>query len=378
MLEYRRGRPEDYPAYLAFADRVFTEAYREHHFDRLLPKVYAPGQPTAHLQYLAVDDRLGIRGLVAHLPGTLHAGGQVLRTAYIGTVSVCSEARGEGHMIELMRRTMRELREDGTDLVLLSGLRQRYGYFGFEKGGERWRYDVHEANIRHALRGIDASALSFRPILADTEDERWAQALQQRQPLWYDRGIYGYALTCQSFEGVPWLILREGEPCGSLVVNEGSAHIHELLHDETVTLPQVLKAWQRQAGVMSLRVTLPSWQTEDRLALQGFAESMSYSWSENICMLDYARVVRALLPVRALSHPLPDGRLSLFCDGQPMTVTVEHGTVTVTEAADADAPRLTHEQAQRLLLFPFETEERALAPRDWFPLPVYTSIADEF
>ena len=65
------------------------------------------------------------------VPLSLLVAGKPLRAAGIGTVSVHPYARGEGHMKKLMHMTLEECRENGADLAMLGGQRQRYEYFGF-------------------------------------------------------------------------------------------------------------------------------------------------------------------------------------------------------------------------------------------------------
>ena len=72
-------------------------------------------------------------------------------------------------------------------------------------------------------------------------------------------------------------------------------------------------------------------------------------------------------------------------EGQPLTVTVKDGTVTVTREAHPGADVLNREQAQELLLSPLASKGSKVPseiwkniPSDWFPLPLYCATADEF
>ena len=121
MIEYRRARPEEREAYIAFADMVFQDQGTDIQFEQALPKVYGRNMETAEMQHVAVDDATGIRGLVAVLPNKLRVGSEVLKTGYIGTVSVHPESRGQGHMKRLMAQALDAMRAEGVDLALLGG-----------------------------------------------------------------------------------------------------------------------------------------------------------------------------------------------------------------------------------------------------------------
>ena len=82
MTEYRFARPEEEPEVLDFINAVFSQAARPHDFAKLIPKVYAhPG--FAGLHAVAVEDGR-IRGAIAMLPMTVHAGENTLKAGYIG------------------------------------------------------------------------------------------------------------------------------------------------------------------------------------------------------------------------------------------------------------------------------------------------------
>ena len=70
MLEYRIARPEEEADILDLINLVFSQTRIPHHFDQLIPKVYAyPGYAPYH--YIAVEDGK-IRACVAVLPAQLH------------------------------------------------------------------------------------------------------------------------------------------------------------------------------------------------------------------------------------------------------------------------------------------------------------------
>ena len=94
MTVYRKAKPEEREAYIRFANMVFNDAGDPVKFETDIPKVYGPRVDCSHLQNIAVDDEKGIRGLVAVLPGQMYAGGESLKTGFVGTVSVHPEARG--------------------------------------------------------------------------------------------------------------------------------------------------------------------------------------------------------------------------------------------------------------------------------------------
>ena len=163
MTEYRRALPHEEADILDFINYVFSQAHRPHNFKTLLPKVYAhDGFHRYH--YVAVQDGK-IRATVAVMPAFMPVGNNdMLKIGYVGSVSVHPYARGEGHMKKLMHMMLEDAEKEGYDLLALGGQRQRYQYFGFERGGAKLCFTVNQSNIRHALPNTEGRRITVREI----------------------------------------------------------------------------------------------------------------------------------------------------------------------------------------------------------------------
>ena len=377
MITYRRAKPGEWQAYTEFANMVFSLGGTPHDFAALLPKVYAPGRLTEKLQYLAVDENDSVRGLVAALPTALTVGDTTIQTAYIGTVSTHPEARRQGHMVELMNRQLAELKADGCELVMLGGQRQRYQNFGFVTGGERYLYEISRSCIRHCFEKLEISDCTFEELRSGSEGEQWADALMRRQLCWYDRSDAGYAVTCRSFRASAWLIRVNGALCGTLVAAADRLRIDELFLTDESLLPKVLKAWQLRHDGRELRLVQPAWMAQRVRWLNSWAEGVHYTWNNNVSILNFRPVLQAFLRLKSTYGRLTDGQVSFCVDGESFTVRVSNGVPSVEEGVEAPVT-LTHLEACRLFLSPFDRPDTVQVPSDWFPLPVYCGVADEF
>ena len=162
MTEYRRALSHEEADILDFINYVFSQAHRPHNFKTLLPKVYAH-EGFSQYHYVAVKDG-HIRGTVAVLPVNMPVGGgETLKIGYVGSVSVHPYDRGAGHMKKLMQLMLADA-QDQYDLLALGGLRQRYQYFGFERGGSKLHFTVTHNNVRHALAAASDERLQLREI----------------------------------------------------------------------------------------------------------------------------------------------------------------------------------------------------------------------
>ena len=127
-------------------------------------------------------------------------------------MAVHPRARGQGVMGELLRRQIARAQELGLDLLALGGQRQRYGFSGFENGGITYGYSVRQANVRHALADVDASALTLHdaveadvPHLHALYDAQIVAGARSEADLLTILGSYGQRTVT---------VERDGEPVG--------------------------------------------------------------------------------------------------------------------------------------------------------------------
>jgi len=104
----------------------------------------------------------------------------------VGSVSVHPKARGEGHMKRLLGDWITDL-EGTCDLLALDGQRQRYAYFGFTPGSEKYTFYLDVANVRHTWKNGELSAYTFAPLFpengeADEEAAAFAKKLNEEKP----------------------------------------------------------------------------------------------------------------------------------------------------------------------------------------------------
>ena len=379
MITYRKARPEDRRKYIDFANMVFSMNWAPHNFKTLLPKVYGDGRATDDMQNISVDENGDVRGLIAVMPDEMRVLDRTLRTGYVGTVSVHPFSRGEGHMKALMKMAIEGAQKDGIDLMMLGGQRQRYEYFGFTPGGVAVHHRVIAANVRHALKNEDASGIRFVPMTeADEALIDQAFALHEKQPLRMVRSRADFVTILQSWYAVPFIVLENDAFAGYLVAARDMKAFAEFKLCDTKRYRAVVKAWTQQKDAHPLEIVAAGCDVELNRALGSFAEESRIEAAEQLHVLNWPNVLRALLPLSACISPLADGVLSLWIDEKPLTLTVKNGVIEVTENAPEDAPHWTGNEAQRRLFSPLAAYDGPIAPAGWLPLKLYMASPDHF
>ena len=378
MTEYRFATAQDLPKVIDFIDLVFSQAARPHDFAKLIPKVYGDGHDYSHIHAIALEDG-EIRGCVAVLPYDMTMAGQTLRVGYLGSVSVHRLSRGAGHMKKLMQMQIDKARADGCDMILLSGQRQRYGYFGFYLVGAIYGYSITHANVRHALADTNASSFTFEKI-TQGEARDYAFSLYQQQPMCCARPKERFAEYMLNFESEGWLIKNNGQNAGYLVSSSDQKGIREIVLEDGALVPAVLKAWMTCFGVRNLSLTVAPYDAALNRTLSAFAEGYSISAAEDMLCLNHANVIRAWMTLQNTVQPLSDGCVKLGIADEVLEICVSDGAVSVEKTSSPADLSLTAEEAAYLLFSHnrFCAPKANAIPADWFPLPLYVSRPDTF
>lgn len=371
--EYRLSQPCEWDDAVDFANYVFSQAHRPHDFKTLLPKVYADGAPEIARHFVAVRGGR-IRAMVADCLQELRMGDCTLRAGMVGTVSVHPYSRGEGHMKKLMSLMLADAEQSGLDLLILGGQRQRYGYFGFENAGCTPRYTLSKASVRHGCAEVDASEIAFSELTEERPDEvDFAWALSQRQLSAGVRPRSEFLARMHSWSQSCSLIRRAGEPVGYVM---GDA-MEIALTDETL-LPAVLKALMAQRSLAKLEMDVMPYERERTAQIAPIAEGRILREEEMVRVLNWERVLNALMGLRARSGRMLDGEVALQIDGEGLTLCAENNRTCVQRAEGTPQLVLTGREAVRLLL---GTEGALCADArllNWLPLPLHVSEADKF
>lgn len=377
MITYRIAYENEREECLRLINFVFQDIGVDILFERELSKVYNNQNPWHRYHFVAVDDSRGLLGAVGCLPNRLHIGSEVLNTGYIGSVSVHPEARGEGHMKRLMALALESARKSDTDILILSGRRQRYAYFGYETAGIQMNFEITDSCIRHSLRQFPTSSVRFESLLPGSRWEREAEKLQRSHWAWMERTPSFTECACSygnkvfsAFLGEEWL--------GCLLINSQSLNVTEINAISWDAMDIMIKAWQEQNRLKSFEVTVPGWNIPQQRHIWGFAETVSQHVNARVRVVRWRPVVERLLQLKAMGTPLRDGVLTLSVQGEDtFTIRISDNQISVGEPVE-EPVFLTLSEAETLLFHPFGENLLQMNAFGWFPLPLCILQPDTF
>jgi len=364
---------------LRFLEKAFNNIPAR--FERSLPKLYRPQyHPCPH--NLVVREGGQLRAAVGLYPMDFYVGGEKLLAAGIGNVAVGKAWRGAGYMKLLMRQVLELSRERGTDLLALSGQRQRYQYFGFERAGGVYSFQVSQTNLRHArLAPTNLTVEPLRP--EDAESLHAIHSLNETAPLHCTRPSAPAALfdTLCSWRSVPYVLRADGKFAGYFISGQEIKGVGELRlaapADIAGAVQAILGAAKKDVG-FHLNPT----ETEAVAFLAGLCEGVGVGCPESFHVMNYKRVLGAFLRLGARIRPLCEGEIVIRVNGwfkpENLRIRVCGDEISVTPTEDPPAVTMEHLAAMRCFFAPVSSERNALpaAVAAWFPLPLSFPGAD--
>lgn len=372
MIQYRMARKEERNDFVDLANYTFG-----FNIETLLPKVYHEDDDSHKITVLAENEQGKLVAEAAVLPQVLHVTGKTLHANYLGIMVVHHRHRGEGHMKAIMKKCIEDMKGK-TDLSVLSGLRQRYEYFGYTSGGVYCQYTINKANVRHALGNADSNGITFVPYEKVEDGESFVSGVNESRIAYVERSheLMDKILIC--YNQTPFIIFCGDKKLGYLLTGKNGSEISEMALLDSGDTRRVIKAYFETFPVEHVTVAIPEYESELHEEFSAFAEMYEIMPASMFRIFDFVNVIEAFLTLKFQTIGISHGRFSAIMDGQPVTIMTDTSGVCVDRQADADAVILSQMDAQKLVLTPYGRYMDVTVPRDWFPLPLFWYTVDSF
>jgi GNAT superfamily N-acetyltransferase len=371
----------DFQEYVDLVDLVFSTTNKPNDCRNTLPKLYQPDDEHMRWNYAAIIDGR-IRATVGSYPITLNIAGVKFKTAGIGAVTTHRDYTGKGIMRALMNKALLDMEDDGIQMSALSGLRKRYGYYGYEKCGISY---IAEISTRNAAVGEgDGVAYDFVEVHAnDSEYLSFIDRIYRSQPWHAERPAESLHAILKTWNSIPYIALKNGSPVGYLICRCDRGLITELFVDDNQPelYNDVVRSFVLSRGV-GFKLNIPSWKPGYLREASRFAEEISVAYNHNWRIFDFAGVSQALFEIkRRWSEPCSGGAVVGIDGYGSLSIEASNG-VAICELTkmkpDFMIDALT---AMRLLFGNLPPEAVYQGPKSalfssWFPLPLCGLAAD--
>lgn len=365
-----KGIPEDYEDIIDFANYVFGVD-----FPSLLPKLYLNHKETAQHHHI-VKEGHRIKAVVGSFPLELKVCDSYLKIRGIGTVSVHKYSRHSGYMKLLMNNAVKEMEDEGCDLAVLGGQRQRYEYWGFTPSGINLDLNFNSSNIKHSkIDGKDHyEFLKYdESIIGDLNK---AVLLHDSQIVHAKREKDNFIDISSSWDNEVLFIYKNEEFSGYICSSNNHENISEIVLISPDEIDKVIISYMKYFNLNNTNVVLYLHRSKEFMKLSRLCEGYSFNSSTNIYIINYANVIKSFMNLKNNNSPLDEGVLIFNVEGKGnYKIEVKAGIITVEETDMTHDISLSHLDATALLFSHSSFANSAYnfsnpLVKSWFPLPL--------
>ena len=371
----------DFEETIRFLNIVFA-VYGPINFPEFLPKLYKPTDEHMRCNW-AIKRNNEIRAVIGLFPFNMRLGNAALKAVGIGGVSVHPDDRGRGYMQKLMFHCLNLMKEQGVQVSWLSGQRQRYGYFGYEIGGLKYRFTLQSDNVRHGLGSTQP--VRFDPLME--ADEKWLNKISN----WHEQNLLRVERpeillydTLSGWGNDPFIALNSrNEPIGYVVANPTGRCILELAAEHENGLKDIIAAWTMQLNE-KVEIETPPVVSPLTTMLSRVCESFCTVETGNWRVFDWPGVLSATMSAKNKMAPLANGAVRIAIGANDsIELVVDNGKTT--SRPTLALPDIQCDEKTAVSLFFRNTPIDLMMPaipadsvlRNWLPLPLSIFKQDE-
>ncbi len=317
-----------------------------------MPKLYRDKEKCTD-SHIIIKDNGKIIAALAFYDTKLLLGDSEMKALGIGSVAVDKKYRGRGLMRMLLEEADKIAAQKGAEIAVLSGYRQRYSRFGFEKGGIHHTFTLSNYFINHfkpekKLKFQDpfssAGLLQQCAKIYGSEVSRWERKETEFSDIISTWNLDSYA------------VFDDHRLLGFLISERDE--IKDIYLSNPADAAEVLYAFAKAKHRWTLHVKVTDFQKELIRELSGICDEHKISEDASYKIYDFRSFIEKLFAYKAKQTRLTDGEVTLKIDGKAVKIRCNDGVPDVSEFdgenADISTDAVT---ATRFLTTGFGAEE---------------------
>ncbi|MBQ7475032.1 MAG: GNAT family N-acetyltransferase [Clostridia bacterium] len=322
-----RAKDEEHEEITKFSTEVFSVD-----FENFLPFIYRKGAPTGHFHFV-VRENGELAASVLNYPIKIRVLDRDILAYGVGTLCVREESRGRGYMDDMLAECLLEASREGAVFSVLSGQRQRYGYYGYSVSEDLLSFGFSHSSLRHSI-GQRPSNYTLRE--AKKSDGGTLVGIMKTQKVYVEREPDDFILVAAHDFRKTYLVLEGDKPVGYVVMNRENDSATEVVLVPGAELDELVLAL-REKFQQSTFFHVP--KSEGYLCRKLFREGSDiYSTDEaSPSILDFPKVIEAFGDLLATERKVPDGKFVFHIDSHPFydkigisKEGVTHGTLEIS------------------------------------------------
>lgn len=268
---------------------LLNKAFKKN-FPALLPKLYSDNK-YANDHFIATENDK-IIGALASIPAKLIIGESYLNARGIGMVGVNKSARGKGAMSKMLLAASATAEEENVDFMFLSGLRQRYEYYGFTPCGAAIEYTIVKENFKHIKT---EKSYDFVRLSENSEYLPEVIKLYNEQNMRYERQDFWKIINSWN-NHKHYAVLEKGKVVGHLSFSYKIIDINLIGAD----IVDVLKSYfEKKCKLWFLKVMIYPNRPDFIKRLSSVSQETALNNSDSFKIINYRNVIKTLLSYNA-------------------------------------------------------------------------------
>ncbi len=360
---------DDYNELLRFENKVFKTS-----FTKIMPKLYRDKEKCTE-SHIVIKDNGKIIAALAFYDTKLLLGDSEMKALGIGSVAVDKKYRGRGLMRTLLEEADKIAAEKGAEVAVLSGYRQRYSRFGFERGGIHHTFTLSNYFINHFR---SKKKLKFQDPFSSADLLQKCAKLYNSEINRWERKETEFSDIISTWNLDSYAVFDEHRLLGFLISERDE--IKDIYLSNPVDVAEVLYAFAKSKHRWTLHVKVTDFQKELIRELSGISDEHRISEDASYKIYDFKSFIEKMLKYKAKRTELVDGEVSLKIDGRGIRIRCAGGVPDISEFDNENADIKTDAvTATRFLTTGFGIEEfNNPVVNAWSPIcPVSISTIDE-
>lgn len=237
MVIVRKGKIGEMEVITNVANTSFVPVrYEGFDFRNRMPKIYAANKDYSDMHFL-VEDNNEIKAVAGNLIKTLKLNGKEYSYSIIGTVSTLPSESNKGYMALMMKEIEKENIEKDIVFSMLTGKRQRYIHYGYDRSGSRIIYDITSHYYKHNNVEGNVYIRNYEERDLDIIYEIY----KNNQPI-IVRNKEEFIIDLRISNSSIYTIVDDGKVVGYFAIEDSFNAIHEISLCDLNRLPVVMKS----------------------------------------------------------------------------------------------------------------------------------------
>ena len=316
-MEIRRVKAEEYDKLLELLNFTFGKHNnREMDFEKELPVMCKRDDEHMRKHFAAFEGEKMVAALGVY-PLPVKIMGDELLFSTVGNVATHPEYEGRGYMKALMKEAMKELENIGADASRLGGKRARYGRYGYEMCGIQYKLTFTPHNLANYFPEFSAD-VSFEKIEKDDLDAlEYCCNLYEKEKFYVerDRACSYRRMYCSmiAWQNVPYIAKdKDGNYVGFLSIKDNE--IAEIFAENTDIYRDMILSWVKRSN-NSVNFCLREHNVSLLRVFTAVCEKISITSPSHFKIINYKKVINALLKLKADMCTLTDADFTIFIEG---------------------------------------------------------------